>query len=26
LFINIIYTERRTQEQRTVQFARGGTV
>jgi phage baseplate assembly protein W len=26
LFINITYTERRTQEQRTVQFARGGTV
>jgi phage baseplate assembly protein W len=26
LYINITYTERRTQEQRTVQFARGGTV
>lgn len=26
LFINITYTERRTQQQRTVQFARGGTV
>ena len=26
LFINIKYTERRTQQQRTVQFARGGTV
>jgi len=26
LFINITYTERRSQEQRTVQFARGGTV
>jgi hypothetical protein len=26
LYINIQYTERRTQEQRTVQFSRGGTV
>jgi len=26
LYVNITYTERRTQEQRTVQFARGGTV
>jgi hypothetical protein len=26
LFVNITYTERRSQEQRTVQFARGGTV
>jgi phage baseplate assembly protein W len=26
LYINIQYTERRTQQQRTVQFARGGTV
>jgi phage baseplate assembly protein W len=26
LYINITYTERRTQEQRTVQFARGATV
>lgn len=26
LFINITYIERRTQQQRTVQFARGGTV
>ena len=26
LFITITYTERRTQQQRTVQFARGGTV
>jgi len=26
LYVNITYTEWRTQEQRTVQFARGGTV